>query len=145
MSNQHTNFQETTLKILSKKAKAYDCSIPQLIERIVESTVLKDQMNELFFGRHSNNGNNKTELFTFIDLFAGIGGIRIAFEKQGGKWLFSSEWDKWCQETYFKKFCELPRSDINKILPEEFPSHDILTAGFPCQPFFSLAFQRKRV
>jgi DNA (cytosine-5)-methyltransferase 1 len=73
--------------------------------------------------------------FTFIDLFAGIGGIRIGFEAYGCKNVFSSEWDKDAQAMYEANFNEKPHGDINLIDPESIPDHDILLAGFPCQPF----------
>jgi DNA (cytosine-5)-methyltransferase 1 len=73
--------------------------------------------------------------FTFIDLFAGIGGIRLAFEKHGGKCVFSSEWDKWAQKTYEANFGEIPEGDITAISEKDIPKHDILLGGFPCQPF----------
>lgn len=73
--------------------------------------------------------------FTFIDLFAGIGGIRIAFERNGGKCVFTSEWDKPCQVMYEANFGEKPRGDITKVKADEIPDHDILTGGFPCQAF----------
>lgn len=89
------------------------------------------------------NGNSsmlikKQKNFTFIDLFAGIGGIRKAFENAGAgsvKCVFSSEWDEKAQDTYFANFGERPDGDITKINAEDIPNHDILTAGFPCQPF----------
>lgn len=71
----------------------------------------------------------------FIDLFAGIGGIRIGFERHGAKCVFSSEWDKHAQKVYEANFGEIPFGDINKIAPNFIPDHDILLAGFPCQPF----------
>lgn len=73
--------------------------------------------------------------FTFIDLFAGIGGFRLAMENNGGKCLFSSEWDKFSQITYNENFGEIPFGDITKIDEKKIPNHDILCAGFPCQPF----------
>ena len=73
--------------------------------------------------------------FTFIDLFAGIGGFRLAMENQGGQCLFSSEWDKFSQITYKENFGEIPYGDITKINERDIPAHDILCAGFPCQPF----------
>jgi DNA (cytosine-5)-methyltransferase 1 len=76
-----------------------------------------------------------TKQFTFIDLFAGIGGMRLAFEKAGGKCVFSSEWDKSACKTYEANFGEKPYGDIYKIKSSEIPDHDILLAGFPCQPF----------
>lgn len=73
--------------------------------------------------------------FTFIDLFAGIGGIRMAFERNGGKCVFSSEWDVHCQIMYESYFKERPKGDITKIDENSIPDHDILAAGFPCQSF----------
>jgi DNA (cytosine-5)-methyltransferase 1 len=73
--------------------------------------------------------------FTFIDLFAGIGGIRLAFQKQGGACVFSSEWDKFAQQTYAENFHEVPAGDIRLISEKDIPKHDVLSAGFPCQPF----------
>lgn len=71
----------------------------------------------------------------FIDLFAGIGGMRIPFENAGAKCVFSSEIDKFARETYAANFGEEPFGDITQILAEEIPEFDILLAGFPCQPF----------
>ena len=73
--------------------------------------------------------------FKFIDLFAGIGGMRIPFEKLGGECVFSSEWDEHAQRTYSHNFGEMPKGDITKIDERDIPNHDILLAGFPCQPF----------
>lgn len=73
--------------------------------------------------------------FTCIDLFAGIGGIRLGFESVGGKSVFSSEIDPLAQDTYEANFGVIPAGDITKIPPESIPDHDILLAGFPCQPF----------
>jgi len=73
--------------------------------------------------------------FKFIDLFAGIGGIRLAFQNKGGKCVFTSEWDKFAQKTYAANFGELPHGDITKISVEQIPEHDVLLAGFPCQAF----------
>jgi DNA (cytosine-5)-methyltransferase 1 len=74
-------------------------------------------------------------ILTFIDLFAGIGGTRIAFEKAGCECVFSSEWDRFAQVTYEKNFGEKPAGDIRKIESSKIPDHDVLVAGFPCQPF----------
>lgn len=73
--------------------------------------------------------------FTQIDLFAGIGGIRLGFQRCGGRTVFSSEWDKFAQKTYRINYGEVPAGDITQIDPKEIPEHDILLAGFPCQPF----------
>ena len=73
--------------------------------------------------------------FTFVDLFAGIGGIRIPFTELGGKCVFSSEWDKAAQISYSYNFGEVPFGDITKINSDSIPKHDVLLAGFPCQAF----------
>lgn len=83
----------------------------------------------------------KKPMFTFIDLFAGIGGMRIAFQNLGGKCVFSSEWDRHAQITYESNFGEIPFGDITKINEKDIPEHDILVAGFPCQAF-SIAGRR---
>ncbi len=71
----------------------------------------------------------------FIDLFAGIGGFRIALESYGANCVFSSEWDKYAQKVYERNFGELPAGDITQIAEIDIPPHDILCGGFPCQPF----------
>jgi DNA (cytosine-5)-methyltransferase 1 len=73
--------------------------------------------------------------FTFIDLFAGIGGTRLAFQNEGGKCVFSSEIDRFAQKTYSENFGQKPLGDICSIDAQDVPDHDILVAGFPCQPF----------
>ena len=78
----------------------------------------------------------------FIDLFAGIGGFRIALENHGAECVFSSEWDKEAQITYRENFGETPDGDITKIKESEIPKHDILCAGFPCQAFSISGKQR---
>lgn len=80
--------------------------------------------------------------FTFIDLFAGIGGMRIAFEKVGGECVFSSEWDKFAQQTYAANFGDTPHGDITQVELTEVPRHDILIGGFPCQPFSHAGLKR---
>lgn len=77
----------------------------------------------------------ETPRFTFIDLFSGIGGIRLGFQAVGGKCVFSSEWDEFAAKTYEANFGERPFGDITKIPMRAIPEFDILLAGFPCQPF----------
>ena len=85
--------------------------------------------------------------FTFIDLFAGIGGIRRGFERQGGECVFTSEWDKFAQRTYaanhYMAMDESIAGDITQISPEDIPDHDVLLAGFPCQPFSIAGVSKK--
>jgi DNA (cytosine-5)-methyltransferase 1 len=87
---------------------------------------------------------NKKKTFKFIDLFAGIGGFRIALERLGGECVFTSEWDKYAQQTYREWFGETPVGDIRQIKPQDIPDHDLLAAGFPCQPF-SIAGVSKKI
>ena len=82
--------------------------------------------------------------FRFIDLFAGIGGFRIGLERLGGQCVFTSEWDKNSQKTYEAWFGDKPHGDINEVNAAEIPDHDILAAGFPCQPFSIAGVSKKR-
>jgi DNA (cytosine-5)-methyltransferase 1 len=91
---------------------------------------------------YKKNEHNK---FTFIDLFAGIGGMRIGFEEIGGKCVFTSEWNKYCRQTYSANFPidhEIA-GDIKKVDVEDIPEHDVLLAGFPCQPFSIAGVSKK--
>ncbi len=96
-----------------------------------------NQENHIVLESHENK-------FTFIDLFAGIGGFRIAMQSVGGQCVFSSEWDEAAKETYFDNYGEVPFGDITKpeikaLIPDYF---DVLCAGFPCQPFSNAGLKR---
>ena len=96
----------------------------------------------LFTGEQKNKDNPD---FTFIDLFAGIGGLRLGFEAHGGKCVFTSEWDTYSQKTYMANFHvdhELI-GDITKVPTKNIPDHDVLLAGFPCQPFSIAGVSKK--
>jgi len=81
---------------------------------------------------------------TFIDLFAGIGGMRLAFEKAGGRCVFTSEWDSYAQKTYIARFGDHALfGDITKVEMDDIPEHDVLVAGFPCQPFSIAGVSKK--
>lgn len=90
-------------------------------------------------------GGGSDPEFTFIDLFAGIGGVRLGFEAAGGQCVFTSEWDSFAQKTYSANFGdEHPiAGDITKIEAEDVPDHDVLLAGFPCQPFSIAGVSKK--
>lgn len=98
--------------------------------------------NKLDYKRNFTDPNPD---FTFIDLFAGIGGIRKGFEAVGGKCVFTSEWDEYAQRTYRANFHDSHSivGDITKIREEDIPSHDVLLAGFPCQPFSIAGVSKK--
>ena len=105
---------------------------------------LQDVANKRCASRHS-------ETFRFIDLFAGIGGLRIPFGEIGGQCVFTSEWDKFCKETYSANFREPADSEhrfAGDIRPYSedlgaVPEHDVLLAGFPCQPFSIAGVSKK--
>lgn len=80
--------------------------------------------------------------YTFIDLFAGLGGFRIALESLGAKCVYSNEWDEHVQKVYEDNFGDMPEGDITKVDENTIPSHDILCAGFPCQAFSISGKQR---
>lgn len=91
-------------------------------------------------------GDKTDAAFTFIDLFAGIGGLRRGFEHIGGQCVFTSEWDKYSQKTYRANFPDDDHEingDITKIAVEDIPTHDVLLAGFPCQPFSIAGVSKK--
>jgi len=83
--------------------------------------------------------------FTFVDLFAGIGGLRKAMEGSGGRCVFTSEWDKYAQQTYLANFPDnrAIEGDIREINASDIPDHDVLVAGFPCQPFSIAGVSKK--
>lgn len=85
---------------------------------------------------------NNYKNYKFIDLFAGIGGIRLGFENIFGECVFSSEWDKYAQITYEANFGDKPNGDITQIDKKEIPNFDILLGGFPCQPFSNAGLKR---
>ncbi len=140
MAQIHIKLNDETHRKLCRKARKYNYSIQEFVEK---SLMRVAEDSAPFFAFRDPNRENRDHKFTFIDLFAGIGGIRKAFEGHGGKCVFSSEWDNWCQKTYFENFGEMPHGDINEIKHEEVPDHDILTAGFPCQPFSIAGVSKK--
>lgn len=113
---------------------------------ITDQTVknaLKSSISELVDKLHQEpeTGN---EGYRFIDLFAGIGGMRLAYESAGCRCVYSSEWNSKCQKTYYENFGVLPFGDITKVNAKtDIPDHDILVAGFPCQPFSIAGVSKK--
>ena len=101
------------------------------------------QLQNLLFGNESETPASAD--FTFIDLFAGIGGIRMGFEKNGGHCVFTSEWDKYAVKTYCENFgTDHPVvGDIRNVVVSDIPDHDVLLAGFPCQPFSIAGVSKK--
>jgi len=115
----------------------------EFVNKLSESPVKYELFSDFF---NVPFPSPKRPRFTFIDLFAGMGGFRLAMQAQGGRCVFSSEWNKYAQKTYFANFGEMPFGDITKeatksYIPEYF---DILCAGFPCQPFSIAGVSKKK-
>ena len=124
---------------LKEKLTAYAQSNNQSAQDCIREAIVSYLTQNSSFNNAKQNGR-----FTFIDLFAGIGGMRLAFEKNDGVCVYSSEWNKYSQQTYFANFGECPEGDITKIDPDtSIPYHDILVAGFPCQPFSIAGVSKK--
>lgn len=136
MSKQiHVRMDDSLYEALS----AYTEIIGQTVQDGISSAIMQmldRQKNKQPTTYHSG--------FTFIDLFAGIGGMRIAFEAAGGRCIYSNEWNKYCQQTYFANFGDHPEGDITKVNAHTIPDHDILVAGFPCQPFSIAGVSKKQ-
>jgi DNA (cytosine-5)-methyltransferase 1 len=138
-------------------------SVPEEVKQWIERERLQNQMSqrEFLISILQNASRESTPLlpfegvtkevvapemlpFKFIDLFAGIGGFRSALSKLGGDCVFSSEWDRYSQKTYKAWYGEMPEGDITQIAPASIPDHDILAAGFPCQPFSIAGVSKKK-
>jgi DNA (cytosine-5)-methyltransferase 1 len=119
-------YQNPTIETLLRIAESLAIPVGELID--IERSVSKE------------SGNSR---FTFIDLFAGVGGIRLAFSRHGGKSVFSSEIDTFAAKTYEANFNEIPTGDITKVSEADIPDHDILLGGFPCQPFSIAGVSKK--
>lgn len=133
MSRQiHIRLEDSVFDALS----AYAGELGQSVQECVTGALIQMLNRQKKFEERSG-------LFTFIDLFAGIGGMRIAFENAGGQCVYSSEWNKYSQKTYYANFEEQPEGDITQIDALSIPDHDILVAGFPCQPFSIAGVSKK--
>ena len=114
-----------------------------LINNQTLRTSLKSALGNLLDSMRHEPENSQAK-YTFIDLFAGIGGMRIAYESAGCACVYSSEWNSHCQKTYYANFGVLPYGDITKLdARNDIPDHDILVAGFPCQPFSIAGVSKK--
>lgn len=107
----------------------------ELIEILTLENLYKDKNSFIKKTSSTPIKPSTKSTFTFIDLFAGIGGMRLGFQQAGGNCVFSSEYEINAQQTYKVNHGELPFGDITKINPNSIPNHDVLLAGFPCQAF----------
>lgn len=110
--------ENVSMEVLDRICNCLDCGIEDIVEHMPERKEMKEN-----------------DRLKFIDLFAGIGGFRIAGEKNGMECVFSSEIDKFACEVYSHNFGDIPQGDITKINAQDIPDFDVLFAGFPCQPF----------
>ena len=129
----HVRLSDSEIEAVMKMAEASGASVQDIVAGAVRQIVNRNIVKKTV-------GDAK---FTFIDLFAGIGGMRLAYEAAGGKCVYSNEWNKYCQQTYFSNFGEQPDGDITKVEASDIPDHDILVAGFPCQPFSIAGVSKK--
>jgi DNA (cytosine-5)-methyltransferase 1 len=147
--NKHVSFEELRIQA--------GLTVEQLSEiaDVTPRTVLRWQAGpskprkfvlDILESRIKKPADVATENFTFIDLFAGIGGLRRGFESIGGKCIFTSEWDKYAAQTYAANFphdTHEVSGDITQIDVKDIPKHDVLLAGFPCQPFSIAGVSKK--
>jgi len=148
---------------LQLKGSQYNITYQERGEKLVQlwSEFLEDykpskgtvaETSATYFGSFFNDVYNapfkgpENPRFTFIDLFAGIGGFRLAMQAQGGKCVFSSEWNEYAQKTYYANYGEMPFGDITKESTKQLIPHgfDVLCAGFPCQPFSIAGVSKKK-
>lgn len=130
----HIRVDETTYEELNEYSALSGQSMQDYLSVAIRQFLVKKREDVL----------RKETDYTFIDLFAGIGGMRIAYERVGGHCVYSNEWNKYSQKTYFANFGEHPDGDITKVNAADIPNHDILVAGFPCQPFSIAGVSKKQ-
>jgi len=129
----HIRLEDSLFEALSEYTESSGLSV----QDVISSSIMQLLSNQ-------TQTTEKEISFKFIDLFAGIGGMRIAFQEHGGDCVYSNEWNKYCQQTYFANFGEQPDGDITKVDARIIPDHDILVAGFPCQPFSIAGVSKKQ-
>lgn len=128
----HVRLEDNQYKEIAEYAKLTGMSVQDSISTAIYLMIAQ------------KNKKHRNTKFTFIDLFAGIGGMRLAYESVGGECVYSNEWNKFCQQTYMANFGEYPDGDITRVNAEDIPEHDILVAGFPCQPFSIAGVSKKQ-
>lgn len=131
----HLRIEDDLYKEIISYAKEMGVTMNEYVSNSIMQRAEKDRKRNIL--------DHKTKGYTFIDLFAGIGGIRLGFEKAGCCCVYSNEYNKFCQKTYFANFGELPDGDITTVDAASIPDHDILVGGFPCQPFSIAGVSKK--
>ncbi len=148
-SNHYMSLLEQAGKFYSTSEIAESLQVnPSTISRWINGKAtpkpyVSDRLHNLILRHIRYNRSDHT--FKFIDLFAGIGGLRMGFEQAGGKCVFTSEWDKYAQKTYLANFPDTDTiaGDITQVDAHDIPDHDIMLAGFPCQPFSIAGVSKK--
>lgn len=129
----HLSIDDNLLKELKEFKKKQHQTMQELFVNAVRQMLTYER----------NEKESLSHGLKFIDLFAGIGGMRIAFQNAGASCIYANEWNKYCQKSYFDNFGILPEGDITKVDVSRIPDHDILVAGFPCQPFSIAGIAKK--
>lgn len=136
------NIPDDVCRWIEKERSANRMSQREFIVSILEKMYSQSLFDAKKFDPTTDESDSAS--FRFVDLFAGIGGFRIALENLNGKCVYTSEWDKYAQKTYRAWFGEIPDGDITKVDPKSIPDHEILAAGFPCQPFSIAGVSKKK-
>jgi DNA (cytosine-5)-methyltransferase 1 len=132
-------------KVIAEKLRVAPKTISRWERRTTSCPLyVEPALREILRGFAANSSNTAAS-FTFIDLFAGIGGIRMGFEAAGGRCVFTSEWNPWAKQTYVNNFGHDGAfvGDITQQSTDDIPDHDVLLAGFPCQPFSIAGVSKK--
>ncbi len=132
------NYALLTHYLMMREGESKNAKRTELIQQFGFEEEKLASAEELYRGKHIPFVAQPNPSFTFIDLFAGIGGFRLAMQANGGECVFSSEWDSAAKQTYYENYGEVPFGDITKIEPSLIPDFTVLTGGFPCQPFSSI-------
>ena len=143
-NNNEENYALLTQYLLMRDSDEKKSKKQELINKFYFSESSLKQAEDFFQTKNIPFVAKENTTFTFIDLFAGIGGFRLAMQANGGECVFSSEWDKDAKQTYYENYGEVPFGDITKddvkaFIPEHF---DVLCAGFPCQAFSIAGYQK---
>lgn len=130
---------------VAEDLKVAPCTVHRWLKGETAPKPYIDESLRSIINNHTVINKSSKKDFTFIDLFAGIGGIRKGFEQAGGKCVFTSEWDLYAQKTYSANYSatELIYGDITTVNASDIPDHDVLLAGFPCQPFSIAGVSKK--
>lgn len=137
------SFSQKCVKLIELGMKKMTEETKNEFEDIIneEYSMIDNKKNTITKKKITMKNKKNERSLDFIDLFAGIGGIRKGFEDENTRAVFSSEWDKFAVQTYTANYGDVPHGDITEIHEDDIPNHDVLLAGFPCQPFSQIGKQ----